>query len=233
MASVETVLTKDLPQKEKDLIDGFIREIQALFPKDTAFYNIPISINHICALFYHLYVFDKWDPEYICSRHKVTKNGYCIEHTQWHFASAYGSVIVKSPGIHRWKFRLHSVATHYWNIVLGVWKTKSADEPSIGSSFTSTAKGIGEYKYGHAFDLTMGKLIGASGQKVNGSTYGKKCVSGDIIEIELDLNLFTLSYIINNQDMGTAFKDIEDTEYRVALSTNKPSKGYIIIEMLQ
>ena len=69
---------KRLPQKEKDLINGFIREIQATFPENNTYFNIPISINHICALFYNIYVNDKWDPKYIGYGHELEKNGYII-----------------------------------------------------------------------------------------------------------------------------------------------------------
>ena len=67
MAIFDLNLFKEIPQKDKDLMNGFIREIQKLFSKNNVFYMIPESINHICAIFY--YTMDKWDPEYIGTNH--------------------------------------------------------------------------------------------------------------------------------------------------------------------
>ena len=89
--------------------------------------------------------------------------------------------------------------------------------------------GPGDYKWGYAFDAPAGVLIGKSGQSANGPKYGEKCVKGDIVEIELDLNQFTLRYRKNDKDLGISHKDIEDTDYRVALSTCNEN---MIIEML-
>ena len=61
------------------------------------------------------------------------------------------------------------------------------------------------------------------------ANYGNKCDIGDVIEIELDLNTFEIKYRVNDEDMGIAYKDIEDTQYRVALSTGDPGA---IVEML-
>ena len=70
--------------------------------------------------------------------------------------------------------------------------------------------------YGYVFN--KGFLIdSASG--VNGKSYGKKCVTGDIIEMILNCTSkkWTLSYKINNKSQGIAYTNIEKTKYRVAI----------------
>ena len=221
-----------IPQREKDLINGFIREIQKIFPEDVPFYNIPISINKICGVFYQLYN-DKWDKKYIGVNHRLSQDGYRIEHIKSYQNTSYGSLIVKSPGIYRWGFKLHHTChltkDNYWAVVLGVWKTKSAEEPLTKKAFSTNAHGKGHYEWGYAFDAIPGVLIKPAGWISNGGKYGKRCTVGDVIEIELDLNQFVLKYRINNKDMGNAFENIEDTEYRVACSTVKIG---MIVEML-
>ena len=233
MAALDLSRAKSIPQKEKDLINGFIRRIQAIFPKHTTYFNIPTSINLICALFYNLYVNDRWDPKHIGVYHKLTNNSYSIDHYKdgWQ-SSSFGSVIVKSPGIYRWRFKISQLAhtsvqyDMYWSVVLGVWKIKSARKPPSNTYFANTGKKVGYNLWGYAYDTTTGVLIGSKGTNADGPKYGQKCRKGDIIEIELDLNEFTLRYIINDKDMGISHKDIEDTEYRVALSTCE--KGAIV-----
>ena len=41
--------------------------------------------------------------------------------------------------------------------------------------------------------------------------------TGDVIDMILDLNTYTLSYKCNEQDLGVAFKNIEETTYRAAV----------------
>ena len=42
-----------IPQENKDLINGYIREIQNLFPfEQNPYFTIPVSINCLCALYY-------------------------------------------------------------------------------------------------------------------------------------------------------------------------------------
>ena len=51
-----------------------------------------------------------------------------------------------------------------------------------------------------------------------GSKYGVRCKNGDIIEMILNLNTLCLSYKINEKNYGTAFKNIENTSYRAAIT---------------
>ena len=231
MTALELSLFKDIPQRDKNLIYGYIREMQTILPKDTAFYNIPQSINYICALFYYLR--DKWDEEYIGPCHALSNGGYCIT-TQVDESSSYGTILAKSPGIYRWKFKIHEIFKTqykvYWALVLGVWKTKSMKNPKTDFHYANSTENTGIYSWGYAYDFVSGTLIDETGIYANGPKYGSRCNEGDIIEIIIDLEVFTLRYAINDQDQGIAFNDVEDTEYRVAFSSER--EGFKI-EMLQ
>ena len=53
------------------------------------------------------------------------------------------------------------------------------------------------------------------------SKYGeRKCLSGDVIDMILDLEKLELSYIVNGKNFGVAFTEIEKTEYRAVVSAN-------------
>ena len=74
---------------------------------------------------------------------------------------------------------------------------------------------------------TLADAVGTNAKE--GGYYGRKCVTNDIIEIVLDLkDEFSIRFNINDEQ-GKIAHNVEDTEYRLALSTLH--KGGIV-EML-
>ena len=82
---------------------------------------------------------------------------------------------------------------------------------------------------GYAFISSCGRLSDSSrpgtycvgnvsGYDSEVAKYGIPCVEGDIIEMELDLNNLTIKYIINGKDYGIAFNNIENCNYRAAVT---------------
>ena len=223
--------------KESNLIVyGFLRECEVnIFgelSKSNAYYNFPEIMLNICLIYYH--IMDKWDEKYIGRHHKLSKDGLRIENIRNGFGTSFGEETVSSPGKYHWRFKLEKVAPNtsvsdYWCIVLGVWKTNCGTAPVVNNYYTKCANWKGQYKYGYAYDITMGTLISADGGNAGGGNYGKRCKGGDIIELCLDFNAFTLKLIINGEDMGISHNEIEDTKYRVALCTFHTGS---IIEML-
>ena len=64
--------------------------------------------------------------------------------------------------------------------------------------------------------------------------YGKrKCVPGDIIDMILDLQNNTLRYMVNDEDFGIAFKDIERTEYTTFVYMNWPRDSVELVSYQQ
>ena len=113
---------------------------------------------------------------------------------------------------------------------MGVWKIKSSTKPLINTHFTDSTGNEGKYLWGYAFDFSNGVLIHETGRYSNGPQYGSICKEGDVIEMILDLYSFTLRYKINDKDLGIAFEDIEDTQYRGACSSEKHG---VKLEMLR
>ena len=144
---------------------------------------------------------------------------YCK--TAYTHSSSFGSVVVKSPGIYRWRFKLVGLpGNSIWRMVLGVWKVSSNNYngPPVNTYFSNPGFGrLNDNEWGYAFDATAGNLIDKDGTSSDGPTYGKICTTGDVVEIELDLNAFILKYRINEEDMGIAYEKVENTEYRVAM----------------
>ena len=65
--------------------------------------------------------------------------------------------------------------------------------------------------------LPKGCLMDPSNTNKKLQSYGVDCQNGDILEMILNLNQYTLRYKINGKDYGVAFEDIEKTKYRAAI----------------
>ena len=53
MAQADFKKVKNFRQRDKDIVYGFIKEIQCLFPKDDSYYNIHDLIKYLCLLYFH------------------------------------------------------------------------------------------------------------------------------------------------------------------------------------
>ncbi len=53
MAQVEFKKIANIRQKDKDIVNGFIKEVQTLFPEDNPYYIIADLIKHLCLLYFH------------------------------------------------------------------------------------------------------------------------------------------------------------------------------------
>ena len=196
---------KFIDQRTKDVIFGYIKDVQQLFPKDNSYYIIPKLVIYWCLLYY--YQNEQFDPTQCSAKIKLSDNNTIA--TQ----SSRGPMMVlltskHKTGIHEWKFKLlHK--TDY-TAIIGVYKTKY--DADLDQHLAHAGKGKG---YGLDVDtyLTDG-TTGYTSDKI----YGEKCVTGDVITMILDLEALQLKYCINGKDYGTAFKDIECTEYRACVS---------------
>lgn len=53
MAQFQFKKAENIRQKDKDIVYGFIRRVQDLFPKDNSYYIVSDLINHLCLLYFH------------------------------------------------------------------------------------------------------------------------------------------------------------------------------------
>ena len=114
---------------------------------------------------------------------------------------------------------------------MGVWKVQNGD-PTTNQCFTDTEHGS------YAFISSYGRLTDSSdlgnyvinGESDTEAKYGIACKQGDIIEMHLDLEQFTIQYVINNKDYGFAFKNIENTKYRAAVCVDCDGNGIKLLD---
>ena len=80
-----------------------------------------------------------------------------------------------------------------------------------------SARGSRKSSNGYGFSCTDMSLVYPNGGYTGYKKYGVQSKNGDIIEMILDLDNYTLKYIVNGKDYGFAYDDIEKCKYRAAL----------------
>ena len=45
-----------MSQKYKDIVNGFVKEVQDAFPSDISYYNIPSLVTHLILLHFHTFI---------------------------------------------------------------------------------------------------------------------------------------------------------------------------------
>ena len=173
-----------ISQKNRDklTVSGYVRQ-------KTNDRNIPLEIINII-LDYFLIILDSWDSTY--NAHLKITDEYKVENLKkLQHNAAYGNLVIKEGEIYKWKIKLTKYKfvggnrhAPYIGIIkdsadLNYYKTHGHNFKDDGYLFCCGARQV----------LRPGnKKYGGSGN----STYFNKV--GDIIEMTLDLNNYTLSY---------------------------------------
>ena len=163
---------------------------------------------------------DEWDKG-LLSQYITIEGNKIIQSKKSHCMydpSAYCKHIVEE-GVFRWKFE---VKQRGYLMKIGVWKDKGCGpDPRLNDSYTWFLEDNGYCLYPALNQIWMdGKGF---------VDYGTYCNIGSIIEMILDLNELTLSYIIDGVDYGKAF-DIEKCRYRAAVCLSKRGDTVTILD---
>ena len=157
-------------------------------------------IVYTCLAFYHIR--DAWDTANISEECCV--DGDLVTKTM---EITGATVSLKdqeiSTGIHEYKFKIISynkTGHHYWDIGIGIVSSKGDEDES--ESFRSTS-----YNY----TTSKGEVTGPAGD----NDYGVKCKPDDIVTMIVDLNNYQIRYTVNDQDLGVAFDNIQQTIYKI------------------
>ena len=231
-------LIKTVDQKTKDIVNGFITDLQSLLPNDQSiYYNIPSLVFIIITLYYY-------NPEYFTihgdymklndAKNIVEKRsaGRSIRLYGDSFAnSVYGNILINksSTGKHIWTFNI--IKPNVGGImVIGIDSSnkKFPNDDSIGSEANNKTA-----YYGYQskpvwidWDDDVIKSIRVFNSNVDENKYPK--YYGDIyshdsneVKMELNMNTKTLKYYVNGKDQGIAFKNIcfkNDEQYSMCIT---------------
>ena len=217
MATLEC--TKHINVFVTDTINGYLRRIQSSFPVDSIYYNnIPSLVSYWCVLFF--YVKECFDPDACDSHYILSDDNTLVEKKP--YSSDAGNVFLfntASHGVHKWKFKLRIGNMFDSTMTIGVWKI---------NHLLDTTQALYDIWYKGKFygwRVNNGTIThGDDEQRYKYTNHTKQ--NNDVIEMILDLNKRELRFICNDKDFGAAFKQIEDSSYRAAVSFY--SKDYAI-----
>ena len=126
---------------------------------------------------------------------------------------------VISSGVHHWKFKLTRVQTDTEAFVIGIHKNNVP--PPTNTYFTKNENGYG--------------YVCCKGRKTDGEAladgekYGIECKTGDIVDMHCNLDNLTLSYSVNGQNQGIAYK-IEKAEYKAAVNLYYKGNSVMLVQ---
>ena len=188
---------------------------------DNIYYNnMPDLVLNTCLLFYHSQK-DEWDRDQVGSRIAIIRETVKLSSGS-DCQSAFLSNIVDQD-IHIWKFKLKRVAKKgSWKMV-GIWKI-NVGYPILHSPFTSRKYNGYGYVFGVARKTNIDKRTYDWGP-----SYGVTCKSGDIVEMIVDFKELSLSYRVNGNHQGVAFK-IDKTKYRAAVSMDMKGDMFTLLQ---
>ena len=111
-----------------------------------------------------------------------------------------------SGGVHEWKFMIKEYCAKGHNLEIGIWKTRY--------KFNTDSSVWHSTNIGKAYGWRLNQCKTTRGDGKQQKDYANRtCDKGDMINMILDLNKCTLSYKLDNKNLGVAFKDIEKTTY--------------------
>ena len=194
--------------KRKLLVCGYIRNLEKVLEIE----NIPEDIRNIIYLFQQFC--DEWDAEYSHPDIKINedKSSFIVSKDghRYRTPTAYGRAVISS-GIYRWRIKIEKSTVD-----------KRREGPYIGIIENDTAY-LRAYISSASWDNDGYQLLGQNGVPYR---MGLPCNNhariewykeGDVLEIILDLDACSLTFIADYQDSAVHIKIIK-SEYRLAIT---------------
>eukprot|EP01084_Bolivina_argentea_P189861 326407_1 len=196
-----------------DTVNGYIRRIQMILPKNKTFYNIPKLVNVIVlSYFYEQEFFETYSDDYITVSGE-NRNIITATHAAWH--SAYGAFIIDfstqcSNMIYEWTFRI-------FGSVSGIHAGGGDQLIAIDSTYNS----LDTYMYPTS---GMHYALHCNGHKYRSGESSMVYMTdgfdaGDVVILRINIQDKSMSFIKNGVDCGIAYSDIDTSvKYRVVIS---------------
>ena len=204
---------RKVDERSQLVVFGYIRNVEIEFDSNSS-NPIPPLISYICLMYF--YVIEYF--EFIGNHIKLSENKSTISKTDNGWTStSYGSVITPStdPLTAKWFIKL--INPKNANIIIGI----QSSNIDINQPFTWNR--TGDMYYG--FYLATGtKHQNKSDYRIRSCIYVKTTQlykKDDIIIMELNMDQRYIRFYHNDQDLGIAFRDIEqnqDLDYRLCVA---------------
>ena len=223
-------MIKPADQKTKDTVNGFTRGLQSLLPNDHNNYNnIPSLVFMIITLFYY-------NPEYftIHGDHMILNDDKSIIKMLYYGSGSinlvYGNIVINKSSTQKriWTFNIMKPNVDATMVIsIDSSNKKFANGESIGSKANNATSYYGNQSHN---DVSIALRDDDSIRVYNSTVdeneypyYYGEVYSDYIGEVKMDLNmnLKTLKYYVNERDQGIAFKDIcfkNDEQYSMCIT---------------
>ena len=221
MTALDLSEYKEIEQRTKDLISGYIRAAEKeSFPSNESRYNIPISINYICALFY--YIKEKWNTDQIGEDYEIIDD--TLKRKTNNLGSEQSALLtnIARSGMNHWKFKLTKFSSDGCYMDFGIVK-ENANFDKIAKTY------LGEFpNTAYVWSVRSTELNDhKSGSWPGNKHYGVRCNEDDVIDMYLDLDKLELSYAVNGKHHGKAF-DV-DSGYGYVGAVSLQSAGEVVL----
>eukprot|EP01084_Bolivina_argentea_P208739 355765_1 len=219
-------------QRRELVVFGYIHEMEKT-KLQSANAHIPTPIIELCASFFS-WISDEWDNKCIgkCLQINVeTISNICSSKSG--VKTSYGSAYMKqiiSFGHHEWKFKITKYHLGTWNqhrmsLMIGVWRVKENQHPTVNRWFTE------EPNSGYGYNVAVGQCSDPQSGLCCGKAYGRRCNEGDTVTVILDLEKLTLAFKVNEYNYGKAF-DIVPDKYRAAVFLSQDGDSVTLLEYI-
>ena len=235
---------KLIDQRTKDIVNGFIKDVQSLLPNNkNTYYNIPSLVMMIITLYYYKpeyftvhgnYIKLNEDKNVIQYMYKAMEDAKFIPSYQRH-NTVYGNIIINrnSTGKYIWKFNIIEPNTEAI-ICIGIDSSnKQMKDDMFYKSYINKSTFYGYQCYGDedddedgGFRMYNGSVdvnldVKYTSQEDYGVIYSAE---KNEITMELDMNKKTLKYYVNGMDQGILWNNINfknDQQYAMCVSLDE------------
>ena len=211
MPSLKTI--KWIDQRNKDLMFGFIREINELYT------TIPMMINYICLLYYYLIPekFIKCSSNLNITSSDSNKNDVvtiCKYSSEWE--NMHGNVIINTENnpnvIATWTVKTNSVCC-----IIGIHSMYDDENICYGDDYNDSESGSNRMSPNYGWEGEGGRI--GTGYTWYGGGGMEKFDDGDnVIKMELNVSKKQLKFYKNGQETKVVFNDIDiTTDYHLMI----------------
>eukprot|EP01084_Bolivina_argentea_P202506 345991_1 len=195
-----------LNDKDKYLVFGYCRSM------DKGDLMIPTILIFLC-LYYYCTQNDQFDDHLCGETIKILNNNKSALSTEYKMG---GNTVfltnTVSSGVHQWRFTIKKKVELGVSIHIGIYKMSEFNPLDAINDYINE-----NCSWSYSLEVCGGVLSDLEEDGcVSLDIYCPKCKQNDIIEMNLDLEKYHLSYNINNIHYGKAF-DIDQLHYKAAV----------------
>ena len=220
-----------IPQRNKDLAFGFVRERQ----KINRISNVPEMIKYLCLIYFNPNK-DEFDPDQCDEKIEINGNSIIGSAEEKPTQTVYLKNIASS-GVHVWKFGFTGDLLHiYYNHpdLIGIFNMdyKHFSGSTNGYFDDYYDKELNENtSLGYGF-TSDGRLTDDQDSSGWGKKYGAQWKKDDTIEMRLDFNKQNLKFKVNDNDYGIAFEIDANKKFKAAITIAPRQNGRCKIDLI-